>query len=110
MPTRNARKSTVFTWKGKLSLKAAYFERDERPIDENCSCYTCRNYTRAFLRHLFKVGEITALRLATIHTLHFYKELIDTMRESILLGKFDEFRAEFRRTYNDKLLKPETHG
>lgn len=110
MPTRNARKSTVFTWMGKLSLKAAYFERDERPIDENCSCYTCRNYTRAFLRHMFKVGEITALRLATIHTLHFYKELIDTMRESILLGKFDEFRAEFHRTYNDRLLKPETDG
>lgn len=107
MPTRNARKSTVFSWRGKLSLKAAYFERDERPIDDNCDCYTCRNYTRAFLRHLFKAGEITAMRLATIHTLHFYKELIDKMRHSIIHGKFDEFRSEFHRTYRDELIRPD---
>ncbi len=110
MPTRNARKSTVFTWRGKLSLKAAYFEKDERPIDENCTCYTCRNYTRAFLRHLFKVGEITAMRLATIHTLHFYKELMDKMRQAIVKGEFDSFRTEFRRTYKDSLLKPQQDG
>jgi len=107
MPTRNARKSTVFTWKGKLSLKAAYFADDERPIDENCSCYTCQNYSRAFLRHLFKVGEITAMRLATIHTLHFYKELMDAIRTAIMSDKFDYFRTEFHRNYKDRLIKPE---
>ena len=106
MPTRNARKGTAFTWNGKLSLKAAYHADDERPIDENCDCYTCKNYSRAFLRHLFKAGEITAMRLATIHTLHFYKQLMDTIRTAILKGEFEDFRMRFHKTYADKLIKP----
>ncbi len=110
MPTRNSRKSTVFTRRGKLSLKAAYFEHDERPIDEKCDCYTCQNYSRAFLRHLFKAGEITAMRLATIHTLHFYRQLMDEIRESILQSQFDNFRSEFCKTYRDRLLKPHIDG
>ncbi len=105
LPTRNARKSTVFTSRGKLSLKAAYFARDERPIDPECDCYTCKNYSRAFLRHLFSVGEITAMRLATIHTLHYYKKLVDEMRRSIEDNRFDEFRREFHSKFQNKLIK-----
>ncbi len=105
MPTRNARKGTVFTWEGKLSLKAAYFAKDRRPIDENCDCYACQNYSRAFLRHMFKAGEITAMRLATIHTLHFYKQLMDSIREAIIGGHFEKFRLEFHRKYKDELIK-----
>ncbi len=105
MPTRNARKGTVFTWNGKLALKAAYFAEDERPIDENCDCYTCRNYSRALLRHLFSADEITPMRLATIHTLHFYKQLIYRTREAIKAGRFETFRTEFHKNYKDELMR-----
>ena len=107
MPTRNARKSTVFTRRGKLSLKAAYFAEDDRPIDPECDCYTCRNYSRGFLRHLFKAREITAMRLATIHTLHYYKSLVDSARAAILQGKFDTFREKFHGEYSERLLRPD---
>ena len=105
LPTRNARKSTVFTPRGKLSLKAAYFARDEKPIDPECDCYTCQNYSRAFLRHLFSVGEISAMRLATIHTLHYYKKLVDRMREAIMQGRFEQFREDFHARYKDELIR-----
>ncbi|MCK5832394.1 tRNA guanosine(34) transglycosylase Tgt [bacterium] len=105
LPTRNARKATVFTSRGKISLKAAYLARDERPIDQECDCYTCKHYTRAFLRHLFSVGEITAMRLATIHTLHYYKTLLDNIRLAILEDRFEDFRKEFHSRYKDEIIK-----
>ncbi|HHS51101.1 MAG TPA: tRNA guanosine(34) transglycosylase Tgt [candidate division Zixibacteria bacterium] len=105
LPTRNARKATVFTSRGKLSLKAAYFAKDESPIDPECDCYTCQNYSRAFLRHLFSVGEITAMRLATIHTLHYYKTLLDQIRLSILAGNFTQFREDFHAKFRDELIR-----
>jgi queuine tRNA-ribosyltransferase len=107
MPTRNARKSTVFTRRGKLSLKASYFANDPLPIEPECDCYTCKNYSRAFLRHLFNVEEITAMRLATIHTLHFYKQLMERIRESIFNGTFETFYRNFKSNYSDETLRPE---
>lgn len=91
MPTRNARKGTVFTQNGKIVLKAARYKEDFQPIDENCACYTCKNYSRAYLRHLFSANEISAMRLASIHSLYFYTDLMKQMRSAILENNFEEF-------------------
>lgn len=88
MPTRNARNANVFTWNGTLSMRNAKYKDDLSPLDENCRCYTCRNFTRAYLRHLFIAEEILALELASIHNLYFYLELMSTARERIKTGKF----------------------
>jgi len=95
MPTRNARKGSIFTWGGKMIIKAARYKEDFAPIDENCSCYTCRNFTRAYLRHLITQNEILGMRLATIHSLHFYLDLTKKIRNAILAGKFLEFYKEY---------------
>lgn len=92
MPTRNARKGSVFTWKGKIIIKAAQFREDFSPLDSDCSCYTCRNFSRAYLRHLFSVDEILGLRLASLHSLHFYLELMKEAREAILQKRFSDFK------------------
>jgi queuine tRNA-ribosyltransferase len=99
MPTRNARNGTVFTSRGKMHIKNARFTRDPNPLDEKCSCYTCRNYSRAYLRHLYLQGEILGARLLTIHNLHFYIDLMRQMREAILGQRFDEFRRSFYSSY-----------
>lgn len=99
MPTRNARNGTLFTSRGKMHIKNARFQRDPNPLDENCSCYTCRNYSRAYLRHLFLQGEILGSRLLTIHNLHYYIDLMRQMREAILAQRFDEFRRSFYSSY-----------
>ncbi len=95
MPTRNARKGTIFTRNGKLIIKAARYRQDFSPIDKECDCYTCRNFSRAYIRHLFSVDELLGMRLATIHSLHFYMELISKARESILENRFSQFKKEF---------------
>ena len=95
MPTRNARNGTLFTSFGKITIKAARFETDESPIDPECECTVCQNYSRAYLRHLFRAKELSYFRLATIHNLHYYLELMKKMRESILEGTFRDFRKEF---------------
>jgi len=94
LPTRLARNGTAFTGDGTLSLKNAPFARDERPIEADCSCYCCRNFTRAYLRHLIKAEEILGLRLVTIHNLHFYVGLGRRARAAILDGSFEDFRRE----------------
>jgi queuine tRNA-ribosyltransferase len=94
MPTRNARKGSIFTWQGKMIIKAARYKEDLRPIDENCSCYACRNFSRAYIRHLINMKEILGMRLATIHSLHFYLELTTKIREAILENSFDKFYAK----------------
>jgi queuine tRNA-ribosyltransferase len=99
MPTRNARNGTLFTSVGKLHIKNAKFARDQSPLDPDCGCYTCRKYTRAYLRHLYVSGELLASRLNTIHNLHFYLHLMGQMREAIAAHKFKEFRASFYRSY-----------
>ncbi len=95
MPTRNARNGTFFTSFGKLVIRNARYERDNKPIDPACRCYTCRTFTRAYLRHLFNAGEVLALRLGTIHNLHFYLNLMRDVRASIEQGRFKTFKKEF---------------
>jgi len=95
MPTRNARNGTLFTSRGKLGIKNALFERDCRPLDSECSCYTCANYSRAYLRHLFIAGEMLSSRLNTIHNLHYYTGLMASMRQAIKAGEFAGFKAGF---------------
>jgi queuine tRNA-ribosyltransferase len=95
MPTRNARNGTFFTSFGKLVIRNAQYERDRQPIDPECGCYTCRYFSRAYLRHLFNAGEVLALRLGTVHNVFFYLNLMRNVRASIEQGRFKEFKKEF---------------
>lgn len=99
LPTRNARNGTVFTRDGKLVVKNAAHARDERPLDDECGCYTCRNFSRAYLRHLFQAGEILGPRLATLHSVYFTLELMRRMREAILRGEFYPWKSTFLERY-----------
>lgn len=92
MPTRNARNSNLFTWNGTLSMRNAKYKDDFTPLDDNCNCYTCRNYTRAYLRHLFIAEEILALELASIHNLYFYLELVTQARKHIIDDDFFDWK------------------
>jgi len=102
LPTRNARNGTVYTWEGKLVLKGAGYKDDFKPIDQRCGCPTCRSYTRAYLRHLFNVREITAMHLATLHTLWFYQELLRIGREKIRQGSWASFKKDFLNRYREE--------
>jgi len=99
IPTRHGRNGTVYTWNGKLIIKNAEYKEDEGPIDQNCACYTCRTYSRAYIRHLFSSGELLAPRLATLHNIHFYCELMAKIRESIKSGEFDELYKKVVEAY-----------
>jgi queuine tRNA-ribosyltransferase len=92
MPTRVARNGTLFTWQGRVSIKRAEYRADSGPLDPECDCYTCRNYSRAYLRHLFLAGEMNSARLGTIHNLHFYISLMTQMRKHIREGSWESFR------------------
>ena len=94
-PTRVARNGTVMTSRGRMAVKNAEFARDFRPIDPDCGCYTCRNFSRAYIRHLLKAEEIFGLRLTTIHNLYFLLEFMRKMRQAILEDRFPAFREEF---------------
>jgi queuine tRNA-ribosyltransferase len=95
MPSRNARHGTVFTWAGYLHIPNKGYERDLSPLDPECDCPTCKNFSRAYLRHLFKANEQLAGRLAVQHNLYFYNKLTEKIREAIAADKFDEFRAKY---------------
>jgi queuine tRNA-ribosyltransferase len=99
LPTRLARNAALFTRKGRLNLRNARFERDALPIEEGCGCYTCRHFSRAYLRHLFRVGELLAYRLATIHNVHFLLQLMRDMRTAIAAGRFSSFKDGFLTDY-----------
>ena len=101
LPTRNARNGTVFTRKGKIILKNAKYQKDFSPLDEECQCLTCRNYSRAYLRHLLMSGEITGLRLATIHSIHYYLDLMKQMKRAILDGRFSSWKKKFETEYQE---------
>ena len=101
MPTRNARNGVLFTSFGKLSIKQARYLDDSLPIDPACSCYVCRHYSRAYLRHLYQSNEILASMLNTWHNLHFYLTLMEEARQAIENGTFSEFRREFYRRRSD---------
>ncbi len=98
LPTRNGRNGQLFTRRGRLSIRNARYRDDPRPVDPDCSCYTCRTASRAYLRHLHMAGEISAAALLTIHNLAHYLDTLRRMRQSILLGRFEEFRTEMRRS------------
>ncbi|HSF33225.1 MAG TPA: tRNA guanosine(34) transglycosylase Tgt [Candidatus Tectomicrobia bacterium] len=94
MPTRNARNGCLFTRQGKLIIKNARYAQDTRPIDSQCSCYTCQHYSRAYLRHLFVSEEILAPRLNTIHNLYYYMEIISIIRAAVVQGRLDMLNLE----------------
>lgn len=94
LPTRNARKGSVFTSRGKLVVKNAIYAEDTRPLDPDCDCPVCRTFTRAYLRHLFAAGELLASRLATMHSLYYYQRLMEGIRAALREGRFSSFRRE----------------
>lgn len=101
-PARVARNGAVYLPTGRINLTNAKFKTDFTPIDQQCSCYTCKNYTKAYLNHLFKAGEILSKTLATIHNEHFIVKLVDDIRDSIDQNNFDQFKAEWLTRYYSK--------
>jgi queuine tRNA-ribosyltransferase len=95
MPTRNARNGTLFTTAGRMTIKNARYAEDSRPVDDGCHCYTCANYSRAYLRHLFMAREILSYRLNTIHNLAYYSRLMADIRTAIREDRLTEYRATF---------------
>lgn len=101
LPTRNGRNGTAFTSEGPVPVKAARFARDFRPLDPACDCGVCREYSRAYIRHLFNAGEISAMMLTTRHNLHFYLTLVRRARTAIAESRYDRFRHEFLAQYRE---------
>ena len=94
MPTRNARHAHIFTWEGRRNLMNAKYELDENPLDPECGCPVCRNFTRAYLHHLFKSGEMLGMRLAVMHNIYFYNTFLEKIREALDRGSFESFYRE----------------
>ena len=103
MPARNGRHGHLFTWGGVINIKNAKYERDEGPIDPECSCPVCRRYSRAYLRHLFKAEEMLAMRFAVTHNLWFYNELMRRIRTALEEGDFDAFRRKYADTLDRRI-------
>ena len=101
MPSRNARHGNLFTWKGKINLLNEKYAEDEKPIAEECGCPACRNYSRSYIRHLFKAREALGMRLAVLHNLYFYNDLMQKIRDALDEGKYEEFY----HTYVDLLAE-----
>ncbi|KGO33632.1 MAG: tRNA guanosine(34) transglycosylase Tgt [Desulfoprunum sp.] len=102
MPTRNARNGTLFTSHGKVVIKNSRYRDDPAPLDPSCTCYTCRNYSRAYLRHLFVSREILSYHLNTIHNLHYYIDLMDRIRKAIEADCYGRFRKDFYSRLTDQ--------
>jgi len=102
IPTRNARNGTIFTQYGKLVIRNSTYRNDDNPVDDQCECYTCRNFSRAYIRHLFNVNEVLGLRLATIHNLYFYMNLLSKTRDAIIKSKFTEWKNNFLYLYQSE--------
>ena len=101
LPARNARHGKLYTWKGALNIKNEKYKTDDRPIDPDCDCPVCRSFSRAYLRHLFAAGEMLGMRLAVLHNLYFYNDLMAKIRQALDEGRF----AEFHRTYTEVLAR-----
>jgi queuine tRNA-ribosyltransferase len=99
LPTRMARHGTAYVHSGQLHLKTAAFREDQRPLEEDCDCYVCRNFTRAYLRHLLKAQEIVGLMLVSLHNSHFYLRILREARAAIVGGTFADYRRTFRENY-----------
>jgi queuine tRNA-ribosyltransferase len=94
LPTRNGRNATLFTFQGRVTLKAAHYKDDPRPIEEGCPCYACQTYSRRYLRHLYRAGEILAMRMGTLHNITMYHRLLDRARQAIRDGTFQTWKAK----------------
>ena len=99
MPTRNARNGQLFTDQGAINIANARFKDDLRPIAENCDCYTCRHYSRAYLRHLYKCKELLAYRLNSLHNVRYYLSLMERIRKAITRDRYDGFRRNYVAGY-----------
>jgi len=99
MPTRNARNGTLFTSRGRFSIRRQEFKFDKGPLDPDCGCYTCRNYSKAYLRHLFLSREILSMRLNTVHNLYFYQDFFRKMRAAIEEKTFDRFKTQWQEVF-----------
>ena len=99
LPTRIARNGTAFTRTGKLVVRNGEYKEDFRPIDETCDCYACKNYTRAYIRHLINAGEILGARLLSIHNIHFLTNLMEEIKQAIREDRFKEFKEEYLKNY-----------
>lgn len=110
LPTRNARNGQLFTTDGRLNIKNARYAADEQPPDPECSCYTCRTCSRAYLRHLYMSDEMTGSTLNTLHNLHFYLDTLRRIREAIAFGRFESFKREFRQRLSRRLHEPRRPG
>jgi queuine tRNA-ribosyltransferase len=106
LPTRNARNGQLFTSQGQVTIKNARFAEDAGPPDPACGCYTCRNFSRAYLRHLFLAGEIIGSTLNTLHNLYFYLDTMKGIRDAIAFGSFEKFRQELHRNLSRRTLIP----
>ena len=103
MPARNARHGKLFTWQGTMNIKNAKYKLDDGPLDPECDCPVCRNFSRAYIRHLFAAEEILAMRLAVMHNLYFYNKLAQNIRDALDEGRFAAFRAEFSEKLSQKI-------
>lgn len=101
MPTRNARNGCLFTSRGKISIKNERYKSDKLPLDPNCACYTCQNFSRAYLRHLYISREINSAILNSIHNIHFYLDFMSKIRYAIQLNTYKDFQGKFLLTYNE---------
>lgn len=105
MPTRNARRGFLFSWNGPVRIKNSVYKNDFRPIDENCNCYTCKNHTRAYLRHLLVANEFLGFELVSVHNVHFYLELARAAREHILAGDYKAWKEDAIKRITDNETK-----
>ena len=103
MPSRNARHGHLNTWGGIINIKNAKYERDERPIDPACGCPACRNYSRAYIRHLFKAEELLGMRLAVMHNLWFYNHLMERIRDELDAGTFTAFHDRYVKLLDTRI-------
>jgi queuine tRNA-ribosyltransferase len=99
LPTRNGRNGTAFTRQGKVVIRNAHYSSDFKPIEENCTCLACQNYSRAYIRHLLNIDEILGIRLISLHNVYFYISLMRQIRQAISEDKFLEFKKEFLSSY-----------
>jgi queuine tRNA-ribosyltransferase len=106
MPTRNARNGQLMTREGPLNIKNARYADDGAPADPSCRCYTCRHFSRAYLRHLFLAGEILGSTLNTLHNLYFYLDTMRGIRDAIAFGTFEKFRQSVHRSFSRRSLTP----
>jgi queuine tRNA-ribosyltransferase len=99
LPTRNARNGTLYTSLGKVNIRRREYAEDDRPLDPACACYTCRTFSRAYLRHLYATHELLAHRLNSLHNLRYFMQMTRNAREAVLQGRFAAFHSEIERVY-----------